>query len=134
MDSTDLDIVDILNVVLPFEKHFPGTHYLGPGTRLDLRLDEDGNPLPGNEPTDRVDEAALKHDKAYSRFDDLQNRLKADKEMLNDLYNIKNPTRKERLERCLTISILLAKRFFGLIFLRIIQFFTFVVGKCSFDG
>lgn len=134
MDSTDLDIVDVLNAVLPFEKHFPGTHYLGPGTRLDLRLDEDGNPLPGNEPTDRVDEAALKHDKAYSRFDDLQNRLKADKEMLNDLYNINNPTRKERLERCLTICILLSKRFFGLIILRIIQFFTFLVGKCSFDG
>ena len=134
MDSTDLDIVDVLNAVLPFEKHFPGTRYLGPGTRLDLRLDEDGNPLPGNEPTDRVDEAALKHDRAYSRFDDLQNRLKADKEMLNDLYNINNPTRKERLERCLTIPILLVKRFIGLIILRIIQFFTFLVGKCSFDG
>jgi len=134
MDSTDLDIVDVLNAVLPFEKHFPGTRYLGPGTRLDLRLDEGGNPLPGNEPTDRVDEAALKHDRAYSRFDDLQNRLKADKEMLNDLYNISNPTRKERLERCFTIPILLVKRFLGLIILRIIQFFTFLVGKCSFDG
>ena len=134
MDSTDLDIVDVLNAVLPFEKHFPGTRYLGPGTRLDLRLDEDGNPLPGNEPTDRVDEAALKHDRAYSRFDDLQNRLKADKEMLNDLYNIGNPTRNERLERCFTIPILLVKRFLGLIILRIIQFFTFLVGKCSFDG
>src|SRR5271156_93458 len=134
MDSTDLDIVDVLNTVLPFEKDFPGTRYLGPGIRLDLRLDEDGNPLPGNEPTDRVDEAALKHDRAYSRFDDLQNRLKADKEMLNDLYNINNPTRKERLERCLTIPILLVKRFIGLIIMRIIQFFTFLVGKCSFDG
>ena len=134
MDSTDLDIVDVLNAVLPFEKHVPGTCYLGPGTRLDLRLDEGGNPLPGNEPTDRVDEAALKHDRAYSRFDDLQNRLKADKEMLNDLYNISNPTRKERLERCFTIPILLVKRFIGLIILRIIQFFTFLVGKCSFDG
>ena len=91
-DQTDLDIVDVINSVLPFEKHFPGCHYLGPGTRLDLRLDENGNPNPGNEPVDRVDEAALKHDKAYSRFDDLRNRLKADKEMLFNLYNIKNPT------------------------------------------
>src|SRR5271156_187111 len=134
MDTTDLHIVDVLNAVLPFEKPFPGTSYLGPGTRLDLRLDEDGNPLPGNGPTDRVDEAALKHDRAYSRFGDLQNRLKADKEMRNDLYNISNPTRRERLERCLTIPILLVKRLIGLIILRIIQFFPFLVGKCSFDG
>src|SRR5271154_5988680 len=83
-DQTDLDIVDVINAVLPFEKHFPGCHYLGPGTRLDLRLDENGNPLPGSEPVDRVDEAALKHDKAYSKFDDLRNRLKADKEILFD--------------------------------------------------
>src|SRR5271156_6568797 len=103
MDSTDLDIVDVLNAVLPFQKHFPGTRYHGPGTRLDLKLDEDGNPLPGNEPTDRVDEAALKHDRAYSKFNDLQYRLKDDKEMLNDMYNINNPTHKACLERCLTI-------------------------------
>jgi len=126
MDATDLDIVDVLNAVLPFEKHFPGTNYLGPGTRLDLRLDEDGNPFPGNEPTDRVDEAALKHDKAYSRYDDLRNRLKADKEMLFELYNIKNPTRRERLERCLTVPILLIKRFFGIIILGVIEFFKLV--------
>ena len=56
MDETDLDIVDILNVVIPGEKHLPGMRYCGPGTRLDLRLDEGGNPLPGNEPKDRVDE------------------------------------------------------------------------------
>src|SRR5437773_11495852 len=94
MDTTDFDVVDVLNAVLPFEKHFPGTHYLGPGTRLDLRLDENGNPYPGNEPTDRVDEAALKHDKAYCKHEDLRSRLKADREMLNDLYNIKNHTRR----------------------------------------
>src|SRR3977135_206301 len=126
MDTTDLDFVDVLNAVLPFEKHFPGTNYLGPGTRLDLRLDEDGNPFPRNEPADRVDEAALKHDKAYSRCDDLRNRLKADKEMLFDLYNIKNPTRRERLEQCLTVPILLIKRFFGIIILVVMDVFTFL--------
>ena len=125
-DETDLDIVDVLNAVLPFEKHFPGTNYLGPGTRLDLRLDAEGNPLPGCEPTDRVDEAAMKHDKAYSRYEDLRNRLRADREMLFDLYNIKNPTRKERLERCLTVPILLLKRFFGGIIVRLIDLVMFL--------
>ena len=124
IDTTYLDIVDVLNTVLPFEKHFPGTHYLGPGTRLDLRLDENGNPFPGSEPVDRVDEAALKHDKAYSRYDDLRSRLKADKEMLFDLYSIKNPTRRERMERCLTVPILMLKRFFGIIILGLMDVFV----------
>ena len=125
MDTTDLDIVDVLNAVLPFEKHFPGTNYLGPGTSLDLRLDEDGNPFPGNEPNGRVDEAALKHDAAYSRYDDLRNRLKADKEMLFDLYNIKNPTCREHLKQCLTVPALLIKRFFDIIILRVMDLFIF---------
>ncbi len=136
-DQTDLDIVDVINAVLPFEKHFPGCHYLGPGTRLDLRLDQNGNPYPGSEPVDRVDEAALKHDKAYNRFGDLRNRLNADKEMLFDLYNIQNPTRRERMETCLTVPILLIKRFFGNMSLKLMSLFALIsscVTKLIFGG
>ena len=68
-DETDLNFVDVLNAALPFEKHLPGMRCCGPGTRLDRRLDENGKPLPGNEPVDRVDEAALKHDLAYSKYE-----------------------------------------------------------------
>lgn len=120
-DQTDLDIVDVINVVLPFEKHFPGCHYLGPGTRLDLRLDENGNPYPGSEPVDRVDEAALKHDKAYTKYNDLKHRNTADKEMIHDLLNIERPTCRERLERCLVVPILFIKRIIGLLILKIIE-------------
>ena len=120
-DQTDLDIVDIINAVLPFEKHFPGCHYLGPGTRLDLRLDENGNPNPGSEPVDRVDEAALKHDKAYSRHDDLRHRHNADKEMIHDLLSIEQPTCRERFERCLVVPILFLKRIIGSLILKIIE-------------
>ena len=45
MDSTDLDFVDVINKVLPFAKPLAAMRYYGPGTRLDLRLDEDGKPL-----------------------------------------------------------------------------------------
>ncbi len=31
----------------PGEKHIPGYNYCGPGTRLDIRLDENDNPKPG---------------------------------------------------------------------------------------
>ena len=124
LDETDFDIVDVINTVLPFEKHLPGCHYLGPGTRLDLRLDENGKPLPGNEPVDRVDEAALKHDIAYSKHDDLRHRLQADREMLRDLLHIEQPTCRERAERCFVVPIMFLKRMIGLIVLRFIDFVT----------
>lgn len=120
-DETDLDFVDVINTVLPFEKHLPGMRYCGPGTRLDLRLDENGIPFPGNEPVDRVDEAALKHDIAYSKYDDLRHRHQADKTMLQDLLNIEQPTCRERTERCFVVPILFFKRVIGSIILRIID-------------
>jgi Phospholipase A2-like domain len=112
-DQTDLDIVNALNTILPFEKHLPGMRYCGPGTRLDLRLDEDGKPYPGNEPIDRVDEAALKHDLEYNKYEDLKHRNNADKQMLHDLINIEKPTCRERFERCIVIPILFLKSLIG---------------------
>lgn len=120
-DVTDLDLVDVLNTVLPFEKHLPGMRYCGPGTRLDLRVDENGKPFPGNEPVDRVDEAALKHDLAYSKHDDLRHRYKADKQMLHDLYDIEAPTCRETLERCIVIPIMLLKSLIGSLILRLLR-------------
>ena len=108
-DETDLDFVDVLNTVLPFEKHLPGMRYCGPGTRLDLRLDEHGKPFPGNKPVDHVDEAALKHDLAYSKSDELKDRNKADRQMLQDLYDIEAPSCRERMERCLVVHHYAAK-------------------------
>ena len=120
-DETDLDIVDVFNTVLPFEKHLPGMRYCGPGTKLDLRVDENGKPFPGNEPVDRVDEAALKHDLAYRKNPDLQSRNRADKEMLRDLYSIKKPTCRERMERCIVGPILMIKQLIGGLILKVFR-------------
>src|SRR5438552_2582882 len=122
MDEPDLDIVDIINVIIPGEKHLPGMRYCGPGTRLDLRLDEDGNPTPGNEPIDRVDDAALKHDIAYSKHDDLRQRNKEDKEMIHSLCNLYRPTCRERCESCIVLPIMFLKRIIGSLILRIMDF------------
>src|ERR1700722_12324674 len=119
-DQTDLDIVSALNTILPFEKHLSGMRYCGPGTRLDLRLDENGKPYPGNEPIDRVDEAALKHDLEYSKYEDLKHRNKSDKQnLLQDLINIEKPTRRERFERCIVIPILFLKSLIGGLILKL---------------
>ncbi|ESP02296.1 hypothetical protein LOTGIDRAFT_172175 [Lottia gigantea] len=92
----------------PGEKHLPGHNYTGPGTRLDLRLDENDNPKPGEEPVNRVDAAALKHDKLY-RNKDVTFRHQADKQMIDELENIPNPTFKEKLQRALIVKLLKAK-------------------------
>ena len=112
-DETDLDCVNIVNTLLPFEKHLPGMNYCGPGTRLRERLNPDNTPKPGNEPIDRVDKASLKHDIAYSQHKDLKHRMEADKELINDLKNIENPTLRERIERIIVLPILYIKRWFG---------------------
>ena len=124
MDEPDLDIVDIINAIIPGEKHLPGMRYCGPGTRLDLRLDEDGTPMPGCEPVDRVDKAALKHDIAYSKHDDLRHRNKADKEMIHNLLNIERPTCRERCEQCIVLPILFLKRLIGSLILIIMDLFS----------
>jgi len=120
-DETDLDIVDVLNTVFPGEKHLPGMRYCGPGTSLNLRVDENGKPFPGNEPVDRVDEAALKHDLAYQKYDDLRHRHVADKEMLRDLLHIERPTCRERVERCIVVPIMFLKSLIGSLILRLIR-------------
>ncbi len=122
-DETDLDISDIVNAIIPGEKHLPGMRYCGPGTRLDLRLNDDGTPKAGHEPTDRVDEAAMRHDWAYSKHDDLRHRNKADKVMIDELLSIENPTCRERCERCIVLPIMLLKRVIGALILRIMDYF-----------
>lgn len=124
MDQTDFDLVDVLNTIIPGEKHLPYMNYCGPGTRLDLKLNEDGTPKPGFEPVDRVDQAALKHDIAYSRNTDFRGRHEADKVMIKEILKIPSPTYRERFERCIVIPILCIKRFFGALLIRIMDLFA----------
>jgi hypothetical protein len=119
-DVTDYNTVDVINFVLPGEKHFPGARYLGPGTNLSERLEADGvTPKPGNEPVDRVDEAAWRHDIAYTLNPDLRSRVRADRVMIESLMHIQNPTCRERMERFFAIPILAIKYCFESLFLKL---------------
>ena len=120
IDQVDLDIVDVINKTFPFEKHLPGMKYCGPGTNLKKKLLEDGvTPRKEYQPSDRVDEIALQHDIAYSRYENLVHRVEADKTMLKELRHIKNPTCTERMERCVVYPIMAIKHFFDIVYLRI---------------
>lgn len=98
----------------PGEMHLPGHSFTGPGTRLDLRLNQDGTPKSWSTPVDRVDNAAYHHDLAYAQYPDTDGRNKADREMIRDLNNIPNPTVRERVERAIVNPILKTKANFGL--------------------
>lgn len=64
-------INDFINK-LPFEMHWPGYNYLGPGTKLDKRLER------GDKPINKLDEAAKDHDIFYKNHKDTKTRHKAD--------------------------------------------------------
>src|SRR5579864_5851426 len=100
LDETDLDISDVINKIIPGEKHLPGMNFCGPGTNLEEKLNADDTPKPQYLPVDRVDEAALHHDVAYRRHSDLKHRNEADREMITELLNIEQPSCRERCERC----------------------------------
>jgi hypothetical protein len=63
-----LDIQSILNKLpftttgIPGELHLPGHSFCGPGTRLDLRLNQDDTPKDFSKPINRIDTIAYQHD------------------------------------------------------------------------
>jgi Phospholipase A2-like domain/Domain of unknown function (DUF5679) len=96
------DLVGMLNTIsknfqlplqmFPGELHVPGMNFAGPGTRLEYRLNDYGTPKQFSLPVDRVDQAAYYHDLAYNIHKDTENRNIADREMLQQLDSIDNPS------------------------------------------
>lgn len=74
-------IVNTLIDALPFQLHWPGYSYLGPGTKLERNLQE------GVKPVNPLDAAALEHDKAYRNTTDTTERSKSDKILENKAWN-----------------------------------------------
>ena len=91
------------------EKHFLNHNFTGPGTNLQERLNADDTPKENSKPVNRVDEAAYKHDLAYRDSEDLTIRHEADRKMIYDMENIKNPTFREKLDRLIILPIIKAK-------------------------
>ena len=90
----------------------PGTHYCGPFTDLRKKLQPDGKtPKPQYKPTDRVDQAALRHDIFYGEHYSWLDRLQSDKRMIAEVKAIRNPTCKERFEQVIVILALSIKIF-----------------------
>ena len=106
-------ISDLINK-LPFEAHLPGHNFTGPGTKLNLRLNEDLTPKEWSKPINRVDEASYHHDICYAKNKDTKTRNQVcDKTMLAELKDIYNPTLREKLDKSLVEKIIGTKARFG---------------------
>ena len=103
---------------LPFEMHLPGHQFTGPGTQLlhgKTRLNPDLSYKEWSKPINRVDESAYKHDVCYLKNKDTKTRNDVcDKEMLDDLNSIPNPTLREKIDRAIVKPIIKAKKTFGM--------------------
>ena len=77
----------------------PGHSFTGPVTQLDIVLNPHGAPKTFSEPVDRVDKATLRHELAYGQYPDTASRNVVDREVVDELNKIHNPTFRERVER-----------------------------------
>ena len=107
-----------------FNKTNPVHSFTGPGTKLDIRLENydeimdhynesgklDITPIPKDfsKPINRIDEAAMIHDVKYISTN-LQDRHKADVDLIHANNNITSPTAREKLERGLVNMIMKMK-------------------------
>ena len=107
------DLNSIINK-LPFELHWPGHNFTGPGTNLEKRLNPDLTPKEWSMPVNRVDKASMHHDICYLKNQDRKTRKEVgDKQILEEL-NIYNPTLRERFDRAFIKPIITAKYKLGM--------------------
>jgi len=93
----------------------PGHNFTGPGQKLNKRLDPDTNPKAWSKPINRVDKVAYHHDICYVKNKGTKTRNeKCDREMLEELDGICNPTLRERMERGVVSKIIGTKKRFGM--------------------
>ena len=99
---------------LPVEMHLLGHNFTGPGTKLNKRLNPDLTPKEWSKPINRIDKAAYHHDICYLKNNDTATRnAVCDKNMLQEMKDIYNPTLRERMERGLVSTLIGTKKRFG---------------------
>ena len=94
--------------------HLLGHNFIGPGTKLNKRLNADLTPKEWSKPINRIDKAAYHHDICYLKNNDTATRNNVcDKNMLKEMKDIYNPTLRERMERGLVSTLIGTKKRFG---------------------
>ena len=86
----------IINLL--FELHIPGQHFTGPGIKLDKRITSNLTPNVWYKPINCVDNAAYHHVVCYLKKDTETKNKVCDKNILDEMKDIINPTFRERNE------------------------------------
>ena len=84
------------------EFHWPGNQYMGPGTHLEKRLKREDKGI------NRLDRIAKQHDIDYSHAKNLQDKWKADTQMIKAIDRL--PGKKTMTERVVQIIMQAKKR------------------------
>src|SRR6266849_5486231 len=101
----------------PDELHFFNSNFIGPGTRTDLRLDENDEPLPHSIPINKIDAVALNHDLGYKYYGDTKTGQHIlDKIMVEELDSIpySSLTPSEKIQKFLVRNTINLKEKLGL--------------------
>jgi len=114
------DIVSSVISKIPVELHLRSLNgkkysFCGPNTNLNERLNSDDTPKEWSKPINKVDEVCLRHDLAY-RDSDLGKgtRHNADKNMIEELNNLRDLNINEKFARAVIKPIIYTKHKLGL--------------------
>jgi len=113
-DGGNIDIHSLIGKLPKPKKGWtlPKHKYTGPWNPLHEQLDQNDNPLPGQEPYNQVDEIAMRHDICYRDHED--DKHGCDKQMIQELSDMKPKGLRERIDRAFVKRVIGAKVKLGL--------------------
>ena len=120
-----VDLFDLQNILskfnpfsttgIPGELHLLGHNFSGPGTKLNLRLNEDLSPKEWSMPINYLDEACYHHDIEYLKAgDDLNLKHEADARLIDKIKDYQPKSLKERLDKFIIMQAIKLKLRFGM--------------------
>ena len=92
----------------------PGHKYTGPYNPLEKQLDQNDQPIRGQEPYNEVDRISLFHDICYRDNDNKEGKKECDSKMLKSLRELRAKGAREKFDKFLVHSIIGAKHKLGL--------------------
>ena len=111
-----MDIHKIIGKI-PFKPRkgfvLPSHRYTGPFNPLHKQLDEQDQPVSGQEPFNKIDAISMKHDICYRDHDTKKGKLDCDDKMISALEVLKPENIREKFDRKLVQSIIKSKRRMG---------------------
>lgn len=92
----------------------PKHKYTGPYNPLHEQLDENDQPVPGQEPYNAVDAISMRHDICYRDNSDRDGKHRCDDEMLKELKSMIPVNKREKIDKIIVQSMIGTKRRLGM--------------------